>query len=222
MDYICSLRISHPFNCCVSLQSSSSCSNMNAKKTQVMACVPGKIRDSWIEEVYHNSRLGRTLLTDLKPKRLWVHCNIFGERLQASSLQSHLQTQPDVYRSFFVSSDLCDVAPAMFCADIGTATSEYVCPVPGCIGTANTEYSLRRHFVMHHPTHLVRIPKEGTLPLLHWPVCGLQTPVEALSNAGTRAHRSDSMRQQETPSLPSRHGLLCTARNWSKCQCSNI
>ena len=28
---------------------------MNAKKTQVMTCVPGKIRESWIEEVYHNS-----------------------------------------------------------------------------------------------------------------------------------------------------------------------
>ena len=28
---------------------------MNTKKKQVMTCVPGKIRESWIEEVYHNS-----------------------------------------------------------------------------------------------------------------------------------------------------------------------
>jgi hypothetical protein len=36
----------------------------NAKKTQVMTCISGKIRESWTEEVYHDSRLGHTLSTD--------------------------------------------------------------------------------------------------------------------------------------------------------------
>ncbi len=54
---------------------------MNAKKTQVMTCVPGKVRESWTKEVYHNSRLGLTLLTDWKC--LQVNCKICCERLQA-------------------------------------------------------------------------------------------------------------------------------------------
>ncbi len=66
----------------------------NAKKTQVMMCIPGKIRESWTKEVYHDSRLGLTSLTDQKCLR--VDCKICSERLQASSLQSHLKTQPNV------------------------------------------------------------------------------------------------------------------------------
>ena len=51
----------------------------NAKKTQVMICIPGKISESWSNKVYHNSRLGLTSSTE--PKCLRVDCNICGERL---------------------------------------------------------------------------------------------------------------------------------------------
>jgi hypothetical protein len=62
---------------------------INTKKMQVLTCVPGKIRESMSKEVHHDSRLGQTLST--KRKRLQVDCNICSERLQASSLQSHLK-----------------------------------------------------------------------------------------------------------------------------------
>ena len=52
---------------------------MNTKKTQFMTCVPGKIRESLSKEVYHDSRMGLLLSDDRK--RLWVNCDICGERL---------------------------------------------------------------------------------------------------------------------------------------------
>jgi hypothetical protein len=70
----------------------------NTTKTQVMTCVPGKIRESLSKEVYHDSRMG--LLSSADRKCLRVNCNICGEKLRASSLQSHLETQHDVYHSF--------------------------------------------------------------------------------------------------------------------------
>ncbi len=135
---------------------------MNTKKTQVMTCIPGKIRESLSKEVYHDSRLG--ILSSTNRKHLRIECDICGERLQASSLQSHLKMQHDVYRLFILNQELTEVMLTTFCAQLHTASGEYNCPVPGCIGTANTGYNLRHHFVMHHPTHTVIIPKEGLLP----------------------------------------------------------
>jgi hypothetical protein len=77
-----------------------------------MMCVPGKIREFMLEEVYPNSRLGLTLLTD--GKHLQVKCNICGERLQASSPQSHLKTQHDMYRLFVFNRELTAEAPTTF------------------------------------------------------------------------------------------------------------
>jgi hypothetical protein len=135
----------------------------NTMKTQVMTCIPGKIRESLSEEVYHDSRLG--LLSSTDRKHLCVDCDICGERLQASSLQSHLETQHDIYPLFVLNWELTEVMPTTFRAQLHTASGEYNCPVPGCIGTANTGYNLWHHFVMRHPTHTVIIPKEGLLPL---------------------------------------------------------
>ncbi len=69
----------------------------------------------------------------------------------------------------------------MFRVQLHTASGEYDCPVPGCVGTANTGYNLRRHFVMRHPAHTVIIPKEGLLPLPRCHLCRMQTPAESLS-----------------------------------------
>ena len=85
------------------------CLKTNTKKTQVMTCVPGKIRESLSEEVYHDSRMGLLLSADRKC--LCVNCDIGSEKLQASSLQCHLETQHDVYRSFVLNRVLTDVAP---------------------------------------------------------------------------------------------------------------
>jgi hypothetical protein len=96
---------------------------MNTKKTQVMTCIPGKIRESLSKEVYHDSRLG--LLPSTDQKRLHVKCDICGERLQASSLQSHLKMQHDVYRSFILNRELTEVTPTTFYAQLHTAALEW-------------------------------------------------------------------------------------------------
>ncbi len=134
----------------------------NTTKTQVMTCVPGKIRESLSKEVYHYSKMGLLLSADRK--RLRINCDICGEKLRASSFQSHLKTQHDVYRSFVLNQELTDVAPLTFCASLHTATGKYACPVPGCVGAANTGYNLRHHFLMRHPTHTVIIPRRARCP----------------------------------------------------------
>jgi hypothetical protein len=63
-----------------------------------MTCILSKVRESWTKEVYYDSRLGLTSSTDRKC--LQVNCDICNERLHTSSLQSHLETQHDVHRSF--------------------------------------------------------------------------------------------------------------------------
>ncbi len=134
--------------------------------------------------MYHDSRMGLLLSADRKHLR--VNCDICGEKLRASSLQSHLETQHDVYRSFVLNQELTDVAPLTFCASLHTATGKYACPVPGCVGAANTGYNLRRHFLMRHPTHTIIIPAEGSLPHPRCHLCGMQTPAESLNRGHTR------------------------------------
>jgi hypothetical protein len=78
------------------------------------------------------------------------------------------------------------VAPLTFRASLHTATGKYACPVPGCVGVATTGYNLRRHFLMHHPTHTIIIPAEGSMPLPRCHLCGMQTPAESLSKGHTQ------------------------------------
>jgi hypothetical protein len=87
-----------------------------------MTCIPVKIRESLSKEVYHDSRLG--LLLSANRKRLRVECNICSNRLQASSLQSHLKMQHDVYRLFVLNWELTEVTPTTFCTQLHTASGE--------------------------------------------------------------------------------------------------
>ena len=77
-------------------------------------------------------------------------------------------------------SEETDVAPATFCAQIlDIATGEYTGPVPGWhLCTVHTGYSLRHHFVMQHPTNLMIIPKEGSMPISRCHLRGMQPPAD--------------------------------------------
>ena len=75
----------------------------NASKTKAMTCVPGKIRTLRSEETYAATVAG-------VPKKEWssqeVDCFVCGVQLQASSLDQHLETQHEIYRSKVINTDL--------------------------------------------------------------------------------------------------------------------
>ena len=134
----------------------------NTAKTKVMICVPGKIRTRHTSEVYNNSREG--LLWVAEHQNRIVTCDICDQELQAVSLDSHLATQHEVYRSKVIDQELLVVKePQTFKTSV-TASGRYICPVPDCAGTATTKWSMRRHFGMRHPSDLIHIAGEGCFP----------------------------------------------------------
>ncbi len=159
---------------------------MNAEKTKVMTCLPGKIQVAQTEEEYASQQTG--LGTSTK-KHQRVDCKVCGASLAAKSLRSHLETQHDIFRSFVLNRDIVIARPPeVYRATESPATDLYFCPVAQCGGRLGTRFNLRRHFLMGHPQDLVCFPMEGSQPLPKWESCGLQTPVADL-NGGP--HRTD-------------------------------
>jgi len=144
----------------------------NTSKTKGMTCVSGKIRTRLPEEVYTNSRVGFHTQRDWN-NRL-VECDICEEGMQANSLDNHLEKLHDVFRSKVLNRDLVeDRPPQRYRAQPCTATGQYICPVPSCVGTTTTPWNLRKHFIDRHPVDTVWIPGEGDYPQCHR--CGMQT-----------------------------------------------
>jgi hypothetical protein len=108
----------------------------NSEKTKVMTCIPGKIRVSHTEEAYHAQQNGPVNPT---AKRHPVECDICGTSLAAESLQSHLETQRNTYRSFVLNQELTVEREAVVYQAIADATGTYFCPVPACVGVACSE-----------------------------------------------------------------------------------
>jgi hypothetical protein len=74
----------------------------NAAKTKVMTCLPGKIWVAQMEEEYAAQQTG-----DAAAAKHWrVECEVCGISLAAVSLQSHLETQHNIYKSFVLNQDL--------------------------------------------------------------------------------------------------------------------
>jgi hypothetical protein len=69
----------------------------NPEKTKVMMCVPGNIQVAHMEEGYHAQQLGPVDPTAKPCRVVWDICSM---SLVVGSLQSHLETQHDMYRSF--------------------------------------------------------------------------------------------------------------------------
>ena len=111
----------------------------NVSKTKTMVCIPGRGRTCQSQETYTERMEGHAEVG--KWKALRVGCDVCGEDLTASWLQSHLETQHGIYRSFVLSQDLVDEnrPPVLYRATNSIATGEFACPVPGCVGTAGTK-----------------------------------------------------------------------------------
>jgi hypothetical protein len=112
----------------------------NADKTKVMICVPGKIRVAPTETEYASQWAGNTTTT----KGCWVDCDVCGASLAAESLQSHLETQHDIFWSFVLNQDIAIARPVEVYRAIKVPdTSIYCCPVPLCPGRLSTRFNLR-------------------------------------------------------------------------------
>jgi hypothetical protein len=68
----------------------------NAAKTKVMTCLLGKIQVARTEEEYAAQQTGNAAMM----KRWRIDCKVSGISFAAESLQSHLETQHDIYRLF--------------------------------------------------------------------------------------------------------------------------
>ncbi len=110
-----------------------------------------------------------------------------GASLAAESLQSHLETQHDIFWSFVLNRDIVVARPPeVYHANKSPATGLYFCPMAQCGGRSGTRFNLRRHFLMRHPRDLVCFPIEGSQPLPKCKRCGLQTPVADLNGGHHR------------------------------------
>ena len=69
----------------------------NTDKTKAMVCVPGRIRTRLLDEVYANLTEG--LVSARRWKKQRVQCDHCGQEMAAGSLERHLETQHDVFRS---------------------------------------------------------------------------------------------------------------------------
>jgi hypothetical protein len=150
----------------------------NAAKTKVITCLPGRIQVARMEEEYTAQQARDATMT--KCQR--VVCNVCDASLATESLQSRLETQHDMYRSFVLNQDLVpEQAAVVYHATESLTTSIYSCPVPQCGGQSGTRFNLCWHFLMRHPQDLICIPIEGSKPLPQCIQCGFQKPVEDLN-----------------------------------------
>ncbi len=152
----------------------------NTKKIKVMMCVPGKIHISQTDAEYASQQTGlRTSTT----KQRCIDCKVCGASLAAESLQSHLETQHDIFWLFVLNWDIVVACPPeVYHATESPTTGMYFFPVPQCDRQLGTRFNLHCHLLMQHPQDLVCIAIEGSQPLPQCRHCGLQTPVEGLLN----------------------------------------
>jgi hypothetical protein len=115
-------------------------------------------------------------------KRQRIDCKVCGASLTAESLQSHMETQHDIFRSLVLNRDIVVARPpVVYHATKLPATGLYFCLVAQCSGRSGTRFNIRRHFLMQHPQDLVCILAEGSHPLPKCKPCELQTPVGNLN-----------------------------------------
>jgi hypothetical protein len=154
----------------------------NTLKTKTMVCVPGKIRVQLSPPMYASSREGLTTPRDRDKRR--VKCDICGANLAAASLNNHLETQHNVYRSRVISQDLPVEGPPVVYQAHQSVFGKYECPVPDCIGKVETRYNLCQHFQVRHTNDLVSIAGEGFFPQCER--CGMQVNPTATRHRFTK------------------------------------
>ncbi len=147
----------------------------------------------------------------------------------AESLQSHMDTQHDIFRSFVLNQDIVVAhPPVVYRATKLPTTGLYFCPVAQCGGRSGTRFNLRCHFLMQHPQDLVCILAEGSHPLPKCKHCGLQTPVGDLNGGHHRTElcqRGWERKQQHAAAVCSQEALgrsfMANGEELEKWKCSS-
>jgi len=168
----------------------------NATKTQCVTFVPGKIRTRLSNRSYTQQQEG--VVSPAEWQRRQVECDVCGDTMQRQSLYRHLETQHDIFRSRVIDRDLLlEHEEETFTVWQSPEDGQFHCPVPACIGLAQTPWNLRRHFADRHPWHLVGTPQEGVYPRCE--ECGMQTNPERFGagheDTADCVHRAEKRRQ---------------------------
>ena len=134
----------------------------NAKKTEVVVFLPGKIRNRLSPEGYA-ARMDAEIWSELRgePVGRRVQCPKCDATLRAGSLRSHLETQHDVFEVLAPRVDVAPAPPATYRVQSEAWRSGYACPIPECpYRHARDSYALRAHFRHRHPRDEVVIDGE--------------------------------------------------------------
>jgi hypothetical protein len=131
-----------------------------------MICTPGQIRTQLPTDSYARLHRGRTSAADWASREVQcLQCKSF---MKASSLQTHLVSQHEVYQVVTVPADYLVPRPAMTYKADPKYNGRLPCPIPGCPGEHKDGWMLRHHFWGLHPFDRVIVPKEGHFPRCEW------------------------------------------------------
>ena len=148
----------------------------NTTKTQVMVCVPGKIRTQLGTDVYNNMHEGFITLSEWKRRR--VQCDKCEAYMSASSLPKHREKMHGIFDSSILDrAPPADAPGTTYRAYRSQPVDKLYYHVPGCVGLLASEASLRRHFADRHHNDLVSTPVDGCPPKCE--ECGLQVTLAA-------------------------------------------
>jgi hypothetical protein len=132
----------------------------NTKKTQVMVCMPGRIRVQLPTDSYKHMCKG--VAAGEKSRRAMV-CHVCNKSLQARSLRLHPSSTHNIHQQVVVAEVLLEKQTGIrYRADPGGTKEPIQCPFPGCPGMLSSPYMLRHHFWDLYPKDAVEIPRERT------------------------------------------------------------
>ena len=110
-----------------------------------------------------------------------LQCEAF---VKASSLQTHLASQHEVYKVVTVPEDYLVPRTAVTYRSDPKYNGRLPCPIPGCPGEHKNGWMLWHHFWDLHPFDKVIVPKEGYFPWCEW--CFMQVNPSYLRHVQTK------------------------------------
>jgi len=156
----------------------------NTIKTKTMTCTPGYIATHQSDSVY-NRRVGGGGEDFRARQRRRVECPECGKPLAAASLPQHLLSQHGMVGPSSQGEETRSYdQQAEYRVSFPPTLHSRPCPVDGCRGSATSPYNLRKHFASRHPSDVIVILQEGTVPLARCELCDMHVGARAISRSG--------------------------------------